>query len=228
MDLDRPPDIVVVAGGEPVAPALVAAVPAGTRVVAADAGVDLARGLGWEVAVAVGDFDSITTEGRADLAAGGVDVRHHPVDKDATDLELALEVADDLAGDDLAADPVPCRVLVLGLEGGRPDHALANLLVASAPRFAALDVELVLAHGRAWVVRDELRGELPAGRLLSIIPVHGPAMVSASGVRWPLSSASLAAGTTRGVSNVATGGPVVITVHEGTALCIAPHPQENP
>ncbi|MFP5321793.1 MAG: thiamine diphosphokinase [Acidimicrobiia bacterium] len=222
MDLDRPPDIVVVAGGEPVAPALVAVVAPGTRVVAADAGVDLARHLGWDVTVAVGDFDSITAAARSGLAADGVDVRRHPTDKDATDLELALEVADELAD-----EAAPCRVLVLGLEGGRPDHALANLLVASAPRFTGLDVELVLARGRAWVVRDELRGALPAGRLLSIVPVHGPATVSASGVRWPLDHAVLPAGTTRGVSNMAIGGPLAVAVHDGTALCIAPHPEEN-
>lgn len=225
MDLDRPPHIVVVAGGEPVAPALVSALPGSARVVAADAGVDLARELGWRVDVAVGDFDSITASGQRDLAAGGVDVRRHPVDKDATDLELALEVADQLAVDD---DPDPCRVLVLGLEGGRPDHALANLLVASAPRFGRLDVELVLAQGRAWVVRDELTGALAAGAVLSIVPVHGPATVSVAGVRWPLDRSLLPAGTTRGVSNVATGEPVRVSVHDGTVLCITPRTQETP
>lgn len=225
MDLDRPPHIVVVAGGEPVAPALVSALPGSARVVAADAGVDLAAGLGWTVDVAVGDFDSITAGGQRGLAAAGVDVRRHPVDKDATDLELALEVADQLALDG-ALDP--CRVLVLGLEGGRPDHALANLLVASAPRFGRLDVELVLAQGRAWVVRDELAGTVAAGDLLSLVPVHGPATVSVAGVRWPLDRSLLPAGTTRGVSNLAAGGPVRVTVHDGTVLCITPRTQENP
>lgn len=215
MDLDRPPDIVVVAGGEPVDAARLA--PGSATVVAADSGVDLAGALGWAVDVAVGDFDSISDTGRTALRGGGVDVRRHPTDKDATDLELALEVADGLAAEDR-----PCRVLVVGLEGGRPDHALANLLVASAPRFARLDVELVLSQGRAWVVRDELAGDVPAGRLLSVVPVHGAAVVSATGVRWPLDRTALPAGTTRGVSNVALGGPVRVTVHEGTVLCLNP------
>lgn len=225
MDLDRPPSIVVVAGGERVAPELVSSLPGDATVVAADAGVDLAHGLGWPVHVAVGDFDSITGAAGDRLARDGIDVQRHPVDKDATDLELALEVADGLAA--TVGEERPCRVLVLGLEGGRPDHALANLLVASAPRFAALDVELVLAQGRAWVVRDELRGTLLPGRLVSIVPVHGPATVSATGVRWALDRAELPAGTTRGVSNVVEGGPVQVTVHDGTVLCITPHPLEN-
>lgn len=223
MDLDRPPDIVVVAGGEPVAPGLVAAVPASARIVAADAGVDLARSLGWRVDVAVGDFDSVTELGRAALASEVADVRTHPAAKDATDLELALEVAVEL---------VPAaggrRVLVIGLEGGRPDHALANLLVAAADRFVDVDVELVLAHGRAWVVRDHLAGRLPEGSVVSVVPVHGPATVSITGVRWPLDRSTLPAGTTRGVSNEVAGGPVAVTVHAGTAICITPRTEETP
>ena len=222
MDIDRPPDIVVVAGGEPVAPHLLPRLLDTARVLAADAGVDRARALGWRVDVAVGDFDSIGPEGRTALLDEIVDVRTHPADKDATDLELALEVAAELAAGGQAR-----RVLVLGLEGGRPDHALANLLVAASERFAALDVELVLAEGRAWTVQDELVGELPAGRTLSIVPVHGPATVSVTGVRWPLERSTLDAGTTRGVSNEALGGPFALTVHGGTVLCITPRTMET-
>lgn len=225
MDLDRPPDIVVVAGGEPVAPSLVPDLRPTTLVVAADAGVDRARALGWRVDVAVGDFDSVSAAGRAALEDEIADVRTHPADKDATDLELALQVADELAS---TRPDAPSRVLVLGLEGGRPDHALANLLVAASDRHAALDIELVLAQGRAWVVRCELVGRCPAGRTLSLVPVHGPATVSTSGLRWPLQRSTLEAGTTRGVSNESAGGPLTITVHDGTVLCIAPRTQEIP
>lgn len=225
MDLDRPPDIVVVAGGEPVVPSLVPALRPTTHVVAADAGVDRARMLGWRVDVAVGDFDSVGPSGLAALGAEITDVRTHPRDKDATDLELALEAAAELA----ATRPVGrSRVLVLGLEGGRPDHALANLLVAASDRFASLDIELVLAQGRAWVVQDELVGRRSAGDTLSLVPVHGPATVSASGVRWPLRRSTLDAGTTRGVSNETAGGPLTVTVHHGTVLCITPRPEETP
>jgi thiamine pyrophosphokinase len=221
VDLDRPPDIVVVAGGRLVASALVAHVPPEAPVVAADRGVDLARALGWSVDVAVGDFDSITAAAHEALDADVPDVRRFHPDKDASDLELALEVASELA------QGAARRVLVLGLEGGRPDHALANLLVASAPRFAGLDVELVLDEGRAWVGRHELWGRLPAGQVVSLVPVHGEATVSISGVRWPLDRSTLPAGTTRGVSNEACGGAISVTVHAGTVLCITPRPEEH-
>lgn len=218
MDIDRPPDIVVIAGGAPIDPAHASAVAATTRIVAADSGVAAAAVLGWAVDVAVGDFDSLDadTVERLDDVAG--EVRRYPTDKDATDFELALEVA---------AESAPARVLVVGIEGGRPDHALANLLVASSARFAALDVELALEGGRAWVVRNDLVGSCHAGSTVSLVAVHGPARVSLVGVRWPLDGEVLDAGSSRGVSNECAGGPLRLEVHAGTVLCIAPRPEET-
>lgn len=217
MDSNGPPDIVVVAGGAPIerVPAHVGA----ARVIAADSGVALATALGLPVDVAVGDFDSLDRSlvARLDELAGAV--RHHDRDKDATDLELALAVAAELA---------PARVLVFGLEGGRPDHALANLLVAASSSFASLEIELALGLGRAWVVRDALTGSWPEGTTLSIIPVHGDATVSVEGVRWPLDRSLLAAGTTRGVSNLTTGDTSTVTVHDGVAICMIPTETPDP
>ena len=198
-------------------PRLVASVDDSTRVVAADSGVALAGALGWRVDVAVGDFDSLAPELVAGLDRLCGEVRRHPPAKDATDLELALAVA---------AESAPARLLVVGIEGGRPDHALANLLVASSDRFADVDVELVLEGGRAWIVRDDLRGALPQGSTLSLIAVHGDATVSLSGVRWPLTDEVLASGSTRGVSNEIVDGPFALDVRAGTVICIAPRPQE--
>ena len=217
MDLDRPPDIVVIAGGAPIDRAQASGVTRATRVIAADSGVARARWLGWRVDVAVGDFDSLSpsTVERLDELAG--EVRRFPTDKDATDFELALEAA---------AESAPARVLVAGIEGGRPDHALANLLVASSDRFSSLDVELSLEGARAWVVRDALAGPLPFGALVSLVAVHGDAEVTLDGVRWPLDRALLRAGSSLGISNEATGAPFALTVHDGTVLCIVPRPLE--
>ena len=217
MDIERPPDIVVIAGGAPVAPALVSSVGPATAVVAADAGVGLATDLGWRVDVAVGDFDSLDPDRLADLDRTAGEVRRFPVAKDATDIELALHVA---------AERAPARVLVAGVEGGRPDHALANLLVASSAAFSGLEVELALEGGRAWVVRDRLTGALAAGATISVVPVHGDATVSVGGVQWPLDHEVLPSGSTRGISNRSTGEPFTLAVHAGAVLCIAPNPEE--
>lgn len=218
MDTNGPPDIVVVAGGAPLE-----RVPrdvADARVVAADSGVALAMAIGLEVDVAVGDFDSLAPDLVDRLDEIASEVRRHDSDKDATDLELALAVA---------LESAPARVLVFGLEGGRPDHALANLLVAASETYASLDIELALELGRAWVVRDVLRGRWPASTTLSVIPVHGDAVVSVDGVQWPLDRSRLVAGTTRGVSNTTTEASTTVTVHDGVAICIVPtNTESNP
>ncbi len=219
MDITSPPDIVIVAGGSAFSPSLVPFVGADTVVIAVDRGVERAIDLGWSIDVAVGDFDSLDPAFVARLDDLALEVQRHDADKDLTDLELALDVSLRRGSG---------RVLVVGIEGGRPDHALANLLLVASDRFRSLDVEMALDHGRAWVVHHELHGSLPAGALLSVLPVHGPAVVSIDGVRWPLDHRPLAAGTTQGVSNEAVGGQFDLTIHTGTAISIIPHPEESP
>ena len=61
-----------------------------------------------------------------------------------------------------------------------------------------------------------LRGE--SGRTISLTPWGDDATVTATGVRWSLNNELLAAGGTRGISNVATAAEVAITVHSGAVL----------
>ena len=113
------PDVLVVCGGGPVRAAVRGAA-SGARVVAADGGADEALRLGLRVDLVVGDMDSVTPDALVRIEAEGGEIRRHPVDKDAIDLELALDEA--LAGR-------PERILVVGGAGGRFDFVLANALV---------------------------------------------------------------------------------------------------
>src|SRR5919108_5036657 len=126
--------VVVSGGGAPSAEAVasVLPVPAGVFVVAADSGLDHALGLGLRVDVVVGDLDSVSATGLEAAAASGTAVERHPEAKDATDLELALDVA---------VARGARRILVLGPDGGRFDHVLAGAALLAAPRYAAVDIE---------------------------------------------------------------------------------------
>ncbi|MCU0273158.1 MAG: thiamine diphosphokinase, partial [Acidimicrobiales bacterium] len=104
--------VVVVAGG-PTGPDGVT-VPAADVVVAADSGLHHALTLGLTVDVLIGDLDSVDPA----LVARAGRVVQHPADKDATDLELAL---------DEALRHAPDRVFVVASAGGRLDHAVAGL-----------------------------------------------------------------------------------------------------
>jgi len=218
---------VVLAGGAPsqspaeqlLPRAVVDAVASGDAVVvAADSGLDLALRLGIRPTLVVGDFDSVTPRALDDAITDGIAVERSPADKDETDLDLAL-TASLARGVD--------RLVVLGGAGGRLDHLLGNLgalarVGASVPTEAWLGTELVVvvggAHTPVW------SASLPAGAVVSVLPVGGDAVVSERGVRWPLDHHRLPLGSTQGISNEAAGDgvPVEIGVHEGLALVVVP------
>ncbi|MEO5577002.1 MAG: thiamine diphosphokinase [Gaiellaceae bacterium] len=204
--------IVVAGGGVPCARA--EQLPAGAPVIAADEGVDHALALGLTVAVAVGDFDSCSPAGLTALAAAGARVVRHPAEKDASDLELALAEAAALG---------PRRVLVVGTDAGRLDHALAGLLLLGSARWAGLEVDALLGPATVHVIRDERTFAGEPGELVSLLPLGGPATgVRTEGLAYALDGATLPAGTTRGVSNVFAAPEARVSLAGGVLLAIRP------
>jgi thiamine pyrophosphokinase len=207
--------VVVVAGGEraPTPPVL----PAGALVIGADSGVDYALALGLHVDVAVGDFDSVSTGGLERVEREGARVERHPADKDKTDLELAL---------DEAVRAGATEIIVVGVGGGRLDHYMANLLLLASPKYAACRVVAFDGPVRVHVVHagrtpTALPGEV--GELLTLLPVAGDAVgVVTRGLRYPLKSEALGAGTSRGVSNVIEATDASVQLDAGALLAIFP------
>ena len=208
---------VVVAGGGP--PAVAAGdlgdLGAAPRVVAADSGLEGARALGLAVDVVVGDMDSVDPGALAAAEAAGTPLVRHPAAKDATDLDLAI--------DEVLATGPPDRLVVVTGAGDRFDHALAVALSLATPRLVGVAVEAWIGPAHLWVVRDRLALTGPAGALLSLVPMHGPARgVVTSGLRYPLADEDLDPGTTRGLSNELVGGPATVGLRGGILLALAP------
>lgn len=205
----------ILAGGDRPDPALLDARWPGwrdaKRVIAADGGARHAAPLGLPLHEVVGDFDSLSAADADELEAAGVTVTRFPTNKDATDTELALLAALDAGATD---------IVLLCTWGGRSDHAIGTLALLAHPRCGEAAVVILDEQTRTQLVRAgaavTLRGA--AGRIISITPWGGDATVSATGVRWTLDSALLVAGSTRGISNVATAAEAVITVHDGAVL----------
>ena len=206
--------VVVLAGGLKPGVRALASVPPGALVIGADRGAEHALASGLAVEAAVGDFDSITAGGLDALERAGVRIERHLPAKDATDLELALDAAAALG---------PRRILLIGGGGGRLDHLLGELLLVASDAYA--DVELDALMGRAVV--NVVRGErLLAGRkgqLISLIPVHGPAVgVRTEGLVYPLHGETLAAGSTRGISNAFATAEARVSLESGVLLAVRP------
>ncbi len=202
----------VFAGGDPPGAAdLLADV---DLVVAADSGLELALALGVDVDVVVGDLDSVDPGALDRAVAGGAVVEAHPTEKDATDLELALDAA-------VARGATTVRVL--GAHGGRFDHYLANVLLLAAPRFAAVRIDAKVGDAHVTVVRDRADLSGAPGTLCSLLPLGGPAVgVTTHELRYPLRHETLEPGSTRGVSNEFLGTEAAVSLDTGVLLAIVP------
>ncbi len=182
----------------------------GTRAIAADSGVLHAPLLGLDVELWIGDFDSTPEEAQARL--GHLPRLTHPVEKDKTDGELAVDAALERGATSL--------VLAGGL-GGQADHALANIMLAS--RMTRLAVPSLLTTGleEAYPLHPgEFTVESPIGSRLSVVPLTALAGLSLTGVRWPLVRRDVAAGSTLTLSNETTAKRVVVTLEAGEGLLL--------
>jgi thiamine pyrophosphokinase len=225
-----PTTIVVVIGGGPLV--LVDDVHRDADVViAADSGLDHALAAGLTPRRLVGDLDSISPAGLRWASTNDLEVVRFPADKDATDTELALDVAAAIALDGVPGCDASLVVLG-GDDGERFDHLLATIGALGHPRLAVFrSIDARLGDHRLAIVHPGRRAQLhlPAGATVSLLAAHGDCDgVVVTGTRWPLSEAHLRAGTTLGVSNVVTDPPVQVQVRRGVVTVIAPPPSRRP
>lgn len=205
---------VVFTGGDPPGGAAVAGLPDDRFVVAADSGLEHAASLGVAVDVAVGDFDSVDPAALASAELAGARIERHPVAKDQTDLELALDVATASGAS---------RVMVIGGHGGRIDHWLGNVALLASSRYEAVRVEARSGPSRLFVVRDHVELEGEVGEHVSLLAWNGPAAgVRTSGLRWALHGERLEAGTSRGISNELIETTGSVSVSGGVLLVVLP------
>lgn len=213
-------DVVVLTGGDPVDPAHTPPLPAGARVVAADSGLAAAEVLGLTVDVVVGDMDSVVPARLAAAEAAGARIERHPTAKDATDLALAMDVALGFGAR---------RVTVVGGDGGRLDHLLANALLLAADDYAAVTVVAHLGPATITVVRDEATLFGRRGELVSLLAVHGPAHgITTAGLRYPLRDELLTPGSSRGVSNELDRPTARVRLRSGVLLAVQPEALATP
>ena len=189
-------------------------VPDDALVIAADVGLAEANRLGVAVDVLVGDLDSVDPVDLEAFEGAGGEVRRHPEDKDATDLDLAITDAI-VAG--------AGRIVVVGGDHGRLDHRSRTPCCWRrhvTPRSRSTRSS---AASRLHVVRGRRELVGAPGELISLLALGGPAHgVRTEGLRWPLDGAVLEPGSSLGVSNRFDSVRAVIEVADGVVLAVRP------
>lgn len=160
----------------------------------------------------IGDLDSAQPEEVENFRALGVEVRQYPVNKDQTDLELALQAA-------LAHHPR--TIWVVAALGKRLDQTLANIFLLTHPDLAETDLRLVDGREEVFLIRKaaEIHGAI--GDQVSLLPLHGSVSgIHTQSLQYPLVGETLYPHLTRGISNRMTHTTASVSVESGLLLCI--------
>ncbi len=186
-------------------------------VIAVDSGWEHARAAGTTPHVLVGDMDSISTAHLDEAERLGVEIVRHPVDKDFTDAELALE---------LAVNRGHSRLTVVSGGGDRIDHVIGFLNAAALHATDRRRVEVIIGRARITVISPgaETTCETGDDPLVSLVPLGSAAHeVTTRGLKWELTDDTLAPLASRGVSNIALEPSFSVSVADGRVAVIQPY-----
>ena len=205
---------IILAGGEPVDHGLIGDLPSPAFVIAADNGLALAEPLGLTADLVVGDMDSVDPVLLAAAQAGGSAIERHQPNKDASDLELAMEAA---------LQRGASHLVVVGGAGGRIDHLLTNAALLGSERFSSARVTWLVNEARVTVIRRRATLSGNPGDLVTLLALGtGAKGITTTGLAWPLDDQPLAAGSSRGLSNQMTEPTATVEVSHGTLIAIQP------
>lgn len=181
----------------------------GDLVIAADSGYENAKALGVVPSVAVGDFDSSD-----EPTDKGVEIIRLKREKDATDTQVALELALQRGADEI--------VIIGGLDG-RLDHTAANLamleyLYKRNIRRAYIED----GYNRARFIKNDsallLRDKY---KYFSVVAVDEKLVgVEIKGAKYPLKNAKIFRHNQFAVSNEIDGNCAFIAIKRGSAYII--------
>jgi thiamine pyrophosphokinase len=186
---------------------------AGTRVLAADAGMRHAAVLGLQPELWVGDFDSEPPGLPPRLAA--VERMVFPQDKDQTDGELAVAEA-------LARGATGLN-LVGAFGGPRADHAFLHLTMAL--QLTERGVPVLLTSGDQEgvpLLPGSAEFDYAAGTMFSILAFSHLSGLTLAGAKWPLDAVEVDFGSSLTISNEVAGS-LRVTLGSGRAMLLA-HP----
>ncbi len=188
-------------------------------VIAADGGSRHCLSLDIQPGVLIGDLDSTDPALVEKWRGAGVEIIQHPEDKDQTDLELAMMLAQNRGA---------CKIVVYGAIGGRLDMTFGNLFLLAHPNLTtpttlingAEEVHLMHPGDLLTLVGD------PAD-LVSLVPIQpGDSVVSTTGLLYSLKNEALEFGLSRGLSNQLT--EMRGTVHLEKGLLAVIHTRNAP
>lgn len=161
--------------------------------------------------ILIGDLDSIKPEVLRELQKKKVKTLVYQKEKDQTDSEIAVQYA---------LESGFMEVNIVGFFGSRIDHmiSLINYLTKVANK---AKIRLIQEFEDMYFVDKHISFDSKAGDEISLIPLKTDTQgVTTSGLYYKLKDETLDFASTRGVSNIASGKKVVVSLKNGTLLVV--------
>lgn len=182
--------------------------------IAVDGGADHCLAAGVVPDIVIGDLDSISLKSLNQLKRAEIKILSYPVEKDFTDLELALKYA---------VNQSEGEIVILGGLGARWDMSMANLMLLGADFLENRVIRMITGNQEAVLLRAgqqiTINGKI--GSIVSLIPLSSNAEgVTTHGLRYPLDNETLVFAATRGVSNQLKSKKATVYLRSGLLLCI--------
>ena len=177
-------------------------------ILCADGGYDYAKAAGITPDMLIGDLDSITVPNDP-----AINTLIFPSEKDDTDTGICLQTALDKGYKD---------ILIIGGLGGRLDHTMSNIQLITGKCHLADRITIRDKSNSCTVITNESI-TLPyiENQYVSIFSMSEKSTsVTTSGLKYPLTDASMIYGSTLGTSNEIIDTQATISVKEGRLLII--------
>jgi thiamine pyrophosphokinase len=168
---------------------------------------------GRRPSLALGDFDSVTTEEMEDIRHGSEAVQEcDPIDKDWTDTELAFN---------WALEQQPGEIVLLGALGTRFDHSLANVHLLLRGLEQGVPCRIADKHNEVRVIANAATLRRSRYTHVSMLPLSPVVTgITLEGFQYPLQDATLRIGMSLGISNVLLGEEGTVRMKDGWLLVI--------
>ncbi|MCC5894977.1 MAG: thiamine diphosphokinase [Alkalibacterium sp.] len=185
------------------------------KVIGVDYGALLVLNNRKRLDVAIGDFDSVTADELMRIKEEATEFRQFNADKDDTDAEIALELAEALYQ--------PEQIILYNWSGGRMDHLLNLLFLVHQPRFQPIIQKLIFKNkvntihfytqGKYSIEKDEGKYYLA---FIGMTPLKG---LTVEGAKYPVTNLDVDYPVTL-VSNEITEKTCVFSFDEGLLAVI--------
>ena len=164
--------------------------------IACDAGLAYFFEFGIKPDILLGDMDSIEKPMLEQAKKANLRMISHPVHKDQSDSQLALEYAASEGCD---------KAIILGMFGGsRPDHEMFNIGLFNLEDELNLKISAFSDGFEIYPIDGKVNIKSEPGMIVSVKPMHDGTHIRLDGLEYPLDGL-VSTGSTLGLSNISLG-----------------------